>query len=103
MTAFDLCPDIYCLNSLSMAVLSTAQNKSIYMSIDFVNSTENWLDKGIFIKWIELYSWIQFTHLFMGPSVAQLWSLFILCGQPCLDIILFFFLFFPPSIKQLIE
>ena len=31
----------------NMAVYSTAQNKSISMSMDSMNSTENWMDKGI--------------------------------------------------------
>ena len=61
-------------NLFSETIYSIAQNKSISMSIDSINPVENWLNKGNIIV-SQLYSWSQFTHLFMRPTVAQIQSL----------------------------
>lgn len=52
-----------------VAIYSTAQNKSISMSMDPMNSSEIWLDKGISL-YPNLYNLSQFTHLFMHSSVS---------------------------------
>lgn len=53
----------------NVAIYSTAQNKSISMSMDPMNSSEIWLDKGISL-YPNLYNLSRFTHLFMHSSVS---------------------------------
>lgn len=57
-----------------MSIYSALQNKSISMSMDLLNSAENWLDQGISL-YPNYTAGEDFTHLFMRSDVAQIQSL----------------------------
>lgn len=58
----------------NMPIYSVVQNKSISMSMDLMNSMENWLDQGISL-YPNYTARADFTHLFMRSNVAQIQSL----------------------------
>lgn len=58
----------------NMSIYSAVQNKSISMSMDLMNSAENWLDQGISL-YPNYTAGADFSHLFMRSDVAQIQSL----------------------------
>lgn len=64
-----------------------AQNKSISMSMDSMNSTENWLDKGISL-YPNYTVWASLLIYLCIPVWLRYEVSFIPCGCLCLDIIL---------------
>lgn len=69
------------------ALYSTAQNKSISMSMDPMNSTENWLDKGISLY--PNYTVGADLLIYLCVPVWLRYKVSLLpCGCLCLDIIL---------------